>query len=778
MTQSAPSRKARIVLISFESLLVLVAVLLLVILSNNQYGLPEAKSYDAPAGEFSSGRAIKYIEAIAQKPRPIGSQEHMAVRNYIQEQLRSLGVEPEVQKATIVDPSAEYPFPAATVHNILTRIKGTDGTKTIMLAAHYDSVATSFGANDDASGVSIMLETLRALKTNPPLKNDLILLFTDGEEIGLLGSKAFVNQHPWAKDVSLALNLEARGTSGPSLMFETSPKNSWLIEEFGKAVSNPVSNSFMHDVYQALPNDTDFTVFKKAKMAGYNFAYIEGVVGYHSMLDNLSRLDERSLQHQGEQALALVRHLGNIDLVDKHHDGSVYFNVGSFLIRYPDSWVLPLTAFATLLFVALIILGLRARRFSLRGIFLGAFFFLITLIIVPLVIIGLWIAISNLHSDYKLLALGDVYNSKTYVIAFILVAVAASLSLYNLYRKKVSLPDLVAGALSLWLILLISSSLYMVGSSYLFLWPFLAGLVPLTFVSDQSEKVGVKYISLLLGSTLPAILIFVPLIFLLFVVLTINVSSVPIFSLVLMLGLMIPLMAIVSAKSKWLVPGGLAVVSLFFITFGIITSGFNKDDPKVSDLFYAANADTGKSVWASIDQEPNEWTSQFFSSGVEKSRLTDVFPTSSRSFLQSQAPAATSPPPQVALIKEEKNGEKRILHLLITSPSHAPVISVYLDADQRIQRAMLGDKTVDYSAADEVIKSRNLWALRYYALPESGVELILETESTEPLKLKIVELTYGLPNLPGFNGKPRPDYIISANYPFSDSTLIVKSFSF
>ena len=70
-----------------------------------------------------------------------------------------------------------------------------------------------------------MLETLRALKSSPPLKNDTVFLFTDGEEVGLLGATAFVKEHPWAKDIGVALNFEARGSSGPSFMFETSDGN-------------------------------------------------------------------------------------------------------------------------------------------------------------------------------------------------------------------------------------------------------------------------------------------------------------------------------------------------------------------------------------------------------------------------------------------------------------------------------------------------------------------------------------------------------------------------
>ena len=102
---------------------------------------------------------------------------------------------------------------------------------------HYDSVDDSYGASDDGSAIVTMLETLRVLKTQDPLMNDIIFLFTDGEELGLLGARAFLEQHPLAKDIGLVLNLEASGTSGQSMMFETSKDNKWIISEFAKAAS-------------------------------------------------------------------------------------------------------------------------------------------------------------------------------------------------------------------------------------------------------------------------------------------------------------------------------------------------------------------------------------------------------------------------------------------------------------------------------------------------------------------------------------------------------------
>src|SRR6185436_14698966 len=211
----------------------------------------------------------------------------------------------------VINPRRNNQVNAATVANVIARLKGTGAGRALLLSAHYDSVATGAGASDDAAGVAALLETARALKTQPPLQNDVIFLFTDGEEAGLFGARAFTEQHPWAKDVGVVMNFEARGNGGPSIMFETSSGNQQLIKTFGQTAPDPVASSLTYEIYKLLPNDTDLSVFKEAKLPGLNFAYINGFTHYHTNLDTPVQLDERSLQHHGASALALTRAFGN-----------------------------------------------------------------------------------------------------------------------------------------------------------------------------------------------------------------------------------------------------------------------------------------------------------------------------------------------------------------------------------------------------------------------------------------------------------------------------------
>jgi Zn-dependent M28 family amino/carboxypeptidase len=152
--------------------------------------------------------------------------------------------------------------------------------------------------------VGMQLETLRALRTGPRLRNDVIFLFTDSEEGGMLGAKLFAEEHRWAKQVGLAMNFDTRGTRGPAVMFETSEGNGRIVREVAAAAPYPVTSSVSYEVYKLLPNDSDLTFLKKMGCAALNFGYIADVVYYHTQYDDLEHLDPASLQHQGSYALA------------------------------------------------------------------------------------------------------------------------------------------------------------------------------------------------------------------------------------------------------------------------------------------------------------------------------------------------------------------------------------------------------------------------------------------------------------------------------------------
>ena len=321
---------------------------------------------DAPLDEFSSARAWRHVEAIARSPHPVGSAEHDAVLHYLEGALVASGVPlpGEVQSGEVG---------GTPLRNLAARIPGTRGDRAVLLVAHYDSAPGAPGAADDAAGVAAILETARALRHRPPIQNDVIILFTDGEEPGLLGARLFVEKHPWARDVGLVLNFEARGNCGPSILFETSEGNGRLIREAAEAAPRLVASSLAYAVYKRMPNDTDLTVFKRAGMPGLNFAFIGGLPAYHTALDTPANLDERSLQHHGSYALSLATRFGNLDLRQLGDRDAVYFDVaGRLFLHYPGHLSGPFTAALALAYGLIAVAGLRRGCISVKGVLRGA----------------------------------------------------------------------------------------------------------------------------------------------------------------------------------------------------------------------------------------------------------------------------------------------------------------------------------------------------------------------------------------------------------------------
>lgn len=290
-------------------LLMLVVLALSTWLAFAQFSVPAVVPASAPATEFSAERAMSDLRVIAQTPHLIGSPANTQVREYLIRQIQALGLQPEVQSTTVIQhPPGWNAFQTGTVHNIVVRLKGTASTQAILLDAHYDSAATTPGASDEGSGVVTLLETMRALKAGPALKNDVIFVFTDGEERDMLGAHAFATQHPWMQEVGLAINFEAMGSNGPSQLYMTSQQNGWLLNEFLKAVPYPLGSSLMDNVTWVFSEQrlgSDLEEYMARGSAGLDFYYTADTTVYHTMQDNVQTIDARSIQHDGSYALAL-----------------------------------------------------------------------------------------------------------------------------------------------------------------------------------------------------------------------------------------------------------------------------------------------------------------------------------------------------------------------------------------------------------------------------------------------------------------------------------------
>jgi hypothetical protein len=756
------------------SLAIIIVLALLAGLAIYLQSPPAAAPESAAPEGFSSGRALKHLQVIARQPHPLGSSEHAAVRDYLVGKLKELGLDPEVQRATAPMEGGGSPYLVGTVHNIIGRLRGAGGGRSVLLVGHYDTVPSSPGASDDGSAIALLLETARALKAGPPLKNDLLFLFTDGEEPGLLGARAFVAEHPAAKGVGLALNFDARGSGGPVHMFETSGGNGWLIREFAAAAPYPLANSLSYEIYRRLPNDTDLSVFKRAGLAGLNFAYIDNLRHYHTAADSLAHLDERSLQHGGSYALALARHFGNLDTDRPETGDAVYFNpLGTLFVHYPRRLAAPLAAFTALLFVWVFARGSRRGLLSGGGVTRGAVALLLCAVASSFAATLAWKIVRALHAGYSSAPNGDVDRWGVYTLGLVFLTVAMSAAVWAWFRRKAALYDLSVGALGVWALLALVTSAALPGASYLFTWPLLFALIAQGYLLSSKEgRAGSLVISAALA--IPGVLLLSPLIKQALVALTLGSAGAVLVLEVLLLSLLLPqLDALTNENRRWLLSGASALMAFCLILTGLLTGRFDGWQPKVDNAFYALDADTGKAIWGSSDRRADEWTSQFFTPSSGRSSLPDFFPLARGFFLKADAPALALEAPQVTLLQDRREQDVRTLQLRVVSTRGGPVVSFYADAENEVIAASVNGAPLRLDAGGH---SERRWALSYVGFPPEGAMLTLSVKAGPPLKLRVDDRAYGLPQIPGKVISPRPDYIIPPS--FNDITLVSKLYTF
>ncbi|HUE66458.1 MAG TPA: M28 family peptidase [Rhizomicrobium sp.] len=323
--------------------------------------MPRPLGLDAPAGVFSQARADAALSRVLgpERPHPTGSSEATGVRGRILKELTRLGVAAREQTGmSCVSEARWHEVSCATVTNIIADVLSGTG-KPVLLMAHSDSVAAGPGGGDDGSGVAVLLESIRALKARPPQTGrPVIALFSDGEELGLLGASAYIRE---IKDkIAAIVNVDVRGDSGPSFLFQTSPGDAGLIDLYAKGVSHYATSSVSSVIYKYMPNDTDLTPALAAGLPGVNFAFVGDVAAYHTPLDRRENLDPRSLQEQGDNMLAMADGLRRAAPSQLRSGGLIYLDIlGRWLPRLPLPWALPLSVLA---FVMIAIAGLLKMR--------------------------------------------------------------------------------------------------------------------------------------------------------------------------------------------------------------------------------------------------------------------------------------------------------------------------------------------------------------------------------------------------------------------------------
>ncbi|MFD2246377.1 M20/M25/M40 family metallo-hydrolase [Pontibacter ruber] len=753
----------------------------LAILSLYLVRAPEALPASASAKEFSAGRAMVHVQQIAREPHAMGTAAHAKVRNYLVSQMRQLGLQPEVQEATVVNQAGDV-VQVGYTYNVVGRLEGRGNGKAVLLMAHYDSQPNTPGAGDDGAGVAAMLETARALQQGEPLQNDVIFLMTDGEEYGLYGAKAFL-RHPWAKEVGMIVNVEARGNSGPSMTFEISPENGWVIEQFAKAAPYPIANSLAYEVYRHLPNDTDFTVFRKEGYTGVNSAFIDGFVHYHKLTDSPENLDPNSLQHHGSNMLALARHFASISLENSKARDRAFFNpAGTWLVHYASSLNIIWVALTTLLLVVIFNVGLKKKAFTIPQVVGGFFLYLLMVVVVAGLFFPLNSFVTSLMPYFH--KHNGVYGSDSFFMAYLLLALGLFMLLCWLALRWLRLFSLVMSIFLVWFVLLVAVLFLVPSASYLFLFPLLfclgGTLVVLLRGLHQQEHVTPPYVLIMLLALLPAIFIVMPVVRLLFVVFALQMPVAMVVVLLLLLGLALPLLVVLERSYSWrvlpLLPFLFIVVGGIQVVRSIAGEQPSAERPLHSHVSYYLNADTKKAFWASAFRKTDDWNQQFFPKPTV-APLTEIYPMASWDFLKNEADTLALQAPVAELVEEAIAGGERVLKLRLRSPRGAAHMEVILQPQNQGDSltASLNGESLPLQPINTVECAA--YHLRVHGLPASK-EVLLDVRlgQGDNLRLVLIDQSIGLPQQ--LVRIPRPAHVVPEQGRDSNLTFVKKSYSF
>ncbi|MCX6581038.1 MAG: M20/M25/M40 family metallo-hydrolase [Candidatus Aminicenantes bacterium] len=739
---------------------------------------PDAKGQDTPLSEFSAERAMKHVKEMCGLPHFIGTAEHQRVRDYIVNQTKKLGLITDIQAATALHTYGRR-LVAARVHNVIATLKGTHNTKALLIVGHYDSQLNTPGAADNGAATAAMLETARALKNSPPLQNDIVFLFTDGEEVGMMGAEAFVSQHPLMKNAVVVFNLEARGNKGPSLTFEVSNENGWIMKEYARAMPYPFAASLMYEVYKRMPNNTDFTIFKNAGLAGFNAAFVEGYVNYHSMTDTPENLDPRSLQHHGSYIINFARHFGRLTIDKTNKPDLVFFNpIGSWLVLYPGWLQLPLVLVMVLLYLLYLFLGIKQKQSTVKGLTGGFFLYLSAIISICILYWLVQSGIRALYPHYSRYYSYNFYNIDFYFYMMVGLVVGLFSTFYFLLFKKLKTANLQAGAITLFIIPAIFLYLVTPTAAYMMIYPLifilLAGIITQVFKLSEAEKYR-RYALLQLLAALPAIALYVPQVRMLFTAFSLENGVISVGLLLILLGFLIPQFKAAYHLSKYALPALALLAAIAAFIGAHITSTPSPTRPLQTNLIYCLDADTQKTIWVSGNKQTDEWNQWFF----KKSRIgTAIYPGDRELYLTNDAPPATLPPPVLNLLEDRVDNNGRQLHFNLSSARQAQIMTLLFPGDAGITYMEIDGKPV--GTGEQGIhpdKKPGGYTLVYYGIPPEGIDIFMRCKPGVKISLEVVESKLGLPVIPGCEYPPLPAHIIPG-IGNSHLTLVKKTFEF
>jgi hypothetical protein len=730
-----------------------IAVILTLVASAVRLAPPSPRPASAPPDQFSAGRARAVLAELVgdSQPHPVGSPANAAVRQRIVANLRASGYAPRVEEGF----ACHRGDVCSTVENIVAELPGREPGQAVALMAHYDSVPAGPGVADDMAGVAAILEVARLLKAGPPPRHTVLFTLSEGEEAGLLGAEAFVAASPEARQVRAVVNLEARGTSGRSLMFETSPDNGWLAPLYAASVPRPATSSLFAVLYELLPNDTDFTVFRHHGVSGFNFAFIGDQEHYHTAKDDLASLDLGSLQHHGDNALATARALAGADLARQHPGRAVFFDLLGFAtVWWPAGWS-PGLAVAGLALLLVAALRLRSRGLLPgRALLLGLAAWPLAVVSTLLVALALGFLL-NLVGGLRVIWPARPFPAEA---TFWFLAATVAFAVVGWVRRAGFAP-LWVGIWLWWGIAGLFLALTLPGASYLFIVPLLAaGLAGLVLPAGEAGRA--------IATAVPAVVagaLWFPVLAAMYTglgaVLPIVVAIA--FLVALALSPLLPLVATAGPAWRYGLPALAGFMTAVMAVGVVVTPPFSPDSPRRLNLVYQDDADAHRGRYlipAVAPLPPPVRQAAAFGQKPDPPTLWSApFPV-----YAADAPDLHLPAPELAVLEDVSVGGKRHLRLHLRSLRGAPIGIVAIPRSAGVESLSVAGHEVPATVMAHAGQGRRLpeapWRiLSVLTLPPQGIDIEAVVGTAAPQTWTVLDRTPGLPPVAAPVAQARPD---------------------
>ncbi len=762
--------------------------ILITVFIKSQFATIPAKTLEAPENVFSSERAYNMLAQLTkeQVPHPVDSEASRVVERRIVGLLRDMGYQAEIQQTQLCRDSKRGFARCTTIRNVIVKIQGTSAEKNgILLAAHYDSVPAGPGGSDAGAAVGTLLETARLLTLEKQPLNTIVLLFNEGEEFGLFGAKAFMEQHPLAKDLAIALNVEARGSTGKSVMFETGENSGWLVEHYADTTPAPLSSSLFYEVYKALPNDTDLTVFKDHGLQGLNFAHAERLAHYHTPLDNIANLNKGSLQHHGDNVWGVLKRIKDQNLDNVIQGNLVYSDIMSLFII---SWAEPTSLWLSLACLTVFISFWIYRRKMITAETASSnkltikqhvitLFSPILLVTASALIAYLVMIIVQFISGYH----APWFSNALPMQLAVWLSVVSVCFLVGRALCKFTTVESSLNAISLlWIILSLVSSIWVAGISFLFIIPAFANIICQIILNTiPTKKKNIRVLVLMITAAVSAVM-FIPVAFTIIVMMG--------YALSVAIGLILGFVAVSTLPILVLCRDDknvfnqllslttlFAVISIFWLS---LQSPHSTWLPQRLNINYVENGQGQAFISYGYSRAiiPSTLTDSF----EQKPQLIKLLPWSrQRSYVAEVAiPSSDSFPdktPAFRIIETKQNGDEyTVTAQIVTDPNNLSDIKLYVPISAKLKSIETNNRSLSYQNERNIRNGYYEYHCR--GISCANIEITLHFDDYQTGELYVSSAYPGLPNAMTPHLKARGNTSVPSQS--GDQSIRYRSFAF